>query len=112
MPRLILSKYRGTGGPVFVDPAPDPNPIAPAMLDGAQSVGIPTFENQNGRMMEGSGGASIIDLLARDGKRMSVFRAYVFPYMDRPNLTVLTHPLVTRLTFDGKRATGVENYLR
>jgi hypothetical protein len=59
-------------------------------------------------MMEGSGGASIIDLLARDGKRMSVFRAYVFPYMDRPNLTVLTHALVTRLTFDGKRATGVE----
>src|SRR5437016_11033729 len=28
--------------------------------------------------------------------------------MDRPNLTVLTHALVTRLTFDGKRATGVE----
>src|SRR6266404_6719894 len=101
-------KYRGTGGPVFVDPAPNPNPIAPAMLDGARSVGIPTFENQNGRMMEGSGGASIIDLLARDGKRMSVFRAYVFPYMDRPNLTVLTHALVTRLTFDGKRATCVE----
>ena len=101
-------KYRGTGGPVFVGPAPDPNPIAPAMLDGARSVGIPTFENQNGRMMEGSGGASIIDLLARDGKRRSVFRAYVFAYMDRPNLTVLTHALVTRLTFDGKRATGVE----
>src|SRR5260221_7824565 len=101
-------KYRGTGGPVFVDPAPNPNPIAPAMLDGARSVGIPTFENQNGRMMEGSGGASIIDLLARDGKRMSVFRTYVFPYMDRPNLTVLTHALVTRLTFDGERATGVE----
>ena len=101
-------KYRGTGGPVFVEPAPNPNPIAPAMLDGARSVGIPTFENQNGRMMEGSGGASIIDLLARDGKRMSVFRAYVFPYMDRPNLTVLTHALVTRLTFAGKGATGVE----
>src|SRR5215475_13231038 len=29
-------------------------------------------------------------------------------YMDRSNLTVLTHALVTRLTFDGKRATGVE----
>ena len=28
--------------------------------------------------------------------------------MDRPNLTVLTHALVTRLTFEGKRATGVE----
>jgi hypothetical protein len=29
-------------------------------------------------------------------------------YMDRPNLTVLTHALVTRITFAGKRATGVE----
>src|SRR5260370_34169056 len=59
-------------------------------------------------MMEGSGGASIIDVLARDGKRLSVFRTYVFPYMDRPNLTVLTHALVTKLTLEGKRATGVE----
>src|SRR5467141_5085548 len=100
--------YRGTGGPVFVQPAPDPNPIAPAMLEGARSVGIPTFENQNGRMMEGEGGASIADLRVRDGKRQSVFRSYTFPYMDRPNLTVLTHALVTRITLEGKRATGVE----
>jgi choline dehydrogenase-like flavoprotein len=101
-------KYRGTGGPIFVEPAPNPNPIAPAMLEGARSIGIPIFENQNGRMMEGEGGASILDLRARNGKRQSVFRSYVFPHMDRPNLTVLAHALVTRLTFQGKRATGVE----
>jgi choline dehydrogenase len=101
-------KYRGTGGPVFVQPAPDPSPIAPALLDGARSVGIPTFENQNGRMMEGAGGCSIQDVRVRDGKRQSVFRSYTFPYMDRPNLTVLTQALVTRITFEGKRATGVE----
>src|SRR5262249_51105915 len=53
-------------------------------------------------------GASIIDLRVREGKRQSVFRSYVFPIMDQPNLTVLTHALVTRLTFDGKRVTGVE----
>jgi len=101
-------KYRGTGGPVFVQPAPDPNPVAPAMLEGARSVGIPIFASHNGRMMEGEGGASIMDVLIRDGKRQSIFRAYVFPYMDRPNLTVLPHALVTRVTFEGKRATGVE----
>jgi choline dehydrogenase-like flavoprotein len=44
----------------------------------------------------------------REGKRQSVFRSYTFPVMDQPNLTVLTHALVTRLTFEGKRATGVE----
>ena len=101
-------KYRGTGGPVFVQPAADPSPVARAMLEGTRSVGIPTFENQNGRMMEGAGGSSILDLRVRDGKRQSVFRSYTFPYMDRPNLTVLAHALVTRITFAGKRATGVE----
>jgi choline dehydrogenase len=101
-------KYRGTGGPVFVQPAPDPNPIAPAMVEGASSIGIPTFESNNGRMMESDGGASILDLRIRDGKRQSVFRSYTFPYMDRPNLTVLTYALVSRVVFQGKRATGVE----
>jgi choline dehydrogenase len=60
-------KYRGTGGPVFVQPAPDPSPIAPAMVEAARSVGIPTFENHNGRMMEESGGAAILELRIRDG---------------------------------------------
>jgi choline dehydrogenase len=101
-------EHRGTGGPVFVQPAPNPNPIAPAMLEGARSVGIPTFDSNNGRMMEGDGGASIFDLRLRDGKRLSVFRSYTFPYMDRKNLTVLSHALVTRLALEGNRATGVE----
>jgi choline dehydrogenase len=101
-------KYRGFGGPVFIQPAPDPNPIAPAMVEGARSVGIPGFENQNGRMMEGDGGASIVDLNIQDGRRHSIFRAYTFPYMNCPNLTVLTQALVTRVTIEGKKATGVE----
>jgi choline dehydrogenase len=101
-------KYRGTGGPVFVQPAPNPNPLAPATVEGCRSVGIPTFENPNGRMMEGGGGASISDARTRDGKRQSVFRSYVFPLMDHANLTVLTDALVTRLTFEGSRTTGVE----
>src|SRR5882757_7488298 len=93
-------EYRGTGGPVHVEPALDPNPIAPAALEGARSVGIPTFENQNGRMMESGGGASIIDLIVRDGYRQSVFLSYLFPYLGRPNLTVFTGALVTRVTFN------------
>jgi len=101
-------KYRGTGGPVFVQPAPDPNPVAPAMVEAARSVGIPTFQSQNGLMMEGGGGASIMDLRVRDGMRQSVFRSYAFPYMDRPNLTVLCHALLTRLVMSGKQASGVE----
>src|SRR6516164_9489637 len=101
-------RYRGTGGPVFVQPKQDPKPAAPALFERIRSLGIPIFENPNGRMMEAGGGASVPDMRIRYGKRQSVFRSYVFPYMDRPNLTVLSHALVTRLTFEGKRVTGVE----
>ncbi len=50
-------------------PAPDPNPIAPAMLAAARSVGIPTFADQNGVLMEGGDGAALVNVLIRDGKR-------------------------------------------
>jgi choline dehydrogenase len=99
---------RGTGGLVYVEPARDPNPIAPVMLEAARALGIPTFDDQNGAMMEGEGGGAIANLRIRDGRRLSVFRTYTHPYMDRHNLTVLTGALVTRALFDGKRAVGVE----
>ena len=98
---------RGTGGPVFVAPPNDPNPIAVAAVDGAQSIGLPIYENSNGRMMEGPGGASIFDI-GPATVRDSVFRSYVFPYLDRPNLTVYTGALVTRLLIERDTVTGVE----
>jgi choline dehydrogenase len=100
--------YRGTGGPVFVQPAPDPNPLVAASLEAAASVGIPTYENPNGRLMETDRGAAVTDVRFREGRRESVFRSYVYPYLDRPNLTLLTHAVVQRLTFDRTRVTGVE----
>lgn len=101
-------RYRGTGGPVFVQPAPEPSPLASATLAGARSIGIPTFESPNGSMMEAASGASLTDLRVRNGKRESVFRSYTYPHMDRPNLTVLTDALVTRVSIVGSRAAGVE----
>ena len=91
-----------------MQPAADPSPIARAMLDAAGEIGIPTFEHPNGRMMEGEGGAAISDMLVRDGRRHSLYRAYLQPWLDRPNLTVLTGALVRRVIFDGRRVTGVE----
>src|SRR5215469_12624086 len=99
---------RGKGGLVHVEPARDPNPIAPAMLEAARSLGIPTFDDQNGEMMEGDGGAAITNVRIHDGRRLSLFRTYTYPYMDRQNLTVLTRALVVRVALVGKRAVGVE----
>jgi len=97
-------EHRGTGGLVYVQPAPDPSPIAHAFLEGARSVGLPIFDSPNGRMMESAGGCAIADLRIYNNRRLSVFRSYTYPYMHRPNLTVLTNALVTRLIFAGKRA--------
>jgi choline dehydrogenase len=101
-------RHRGTAGPVFVQPLQNPSPAAPALFEKIRSLGIEIFENQNGRIMEADGGAAVADMRIRDGKRQSIFRTYVFPHMDQPNLTVLPHALVTRLTFEGSRTTGVE----
>ena len=100
--------YRGTGGPMVVAPAPTPHPLVAALLDGARSVGIPTFESPNGRMMEGQGGAASRDMIACDGRRQSVYRSYVAPVLGQQNLTVFPEALVTRVSFSGRRATGVE----
>jgi choline dehydrogenase len=101
-------KRRGAGGLLFVQPAPDPNPIAPAMVVGAASLGIKAFDDAMGPMMETDGGAALNNLRVRGGQRLSVFRSYVYPAMDRPNLTVLCSALVLRVLFENRRAVGVE----
>jgi choline dehydrogenase len=102
------SRYRGNSGPVWVQPASEPSPVAHAMLDAARELGIPTFDHPNGEMMEGCGGAAISDILVRDGRRQSLYRAYVHPWLDRPNLTVLTDTVLQRVVIEGRRAVGVE----
>lgn len=101
-------QYRGTGGPVWVQPAAAPSPLALAMLEAARELDIPVYDHPNGRMMEQAGGAAITDMLVREGRRHSLYRAYVRPWLDRPNLTVLTGALVLRVVFRGQRARGVE----
>jgi choline dehydrogenase-like flavoprotein len=102
------ASYRGSGGPIFVQPAPNAHPLALATVDAARAAGIPTYQSPNGRMMEENRGAAITDLRWRDGKRLSLFRTYVTPHLGKPNLTVVPQALVTRVIFDGARATGVE----
>jgi choline dehydrogenase len=99
---------RGRGGNVYVQPAPNPNPIASAFLKAAEAYDIQTFEDQNGVMQEGPGGAAITNVRIRDGRRLNIPSSYLYPVMDQPNLTVLTRAYVNRLTLEGSTVTGVE----
>ncbi len=99
---------RGQGGPLYIEPAQDPNPIAAALLNAAALSGIPTFAGHNGTLMESADGASLLESCLHDGKRQSVFRSYVYPYIGRSNLSVAVRTKVTRILFEGDRAIGVE----
>ncbi|HST44131.1 MAG TPA: GMC family oxidoreductase N-terminal domain-containing protein [Luteimonas sp.] len=99
---------RGHGGPVHVETARYPQPEALAMVEAAESLGLPVFASPNGAMMEGRGGVALEDLIVKDGRRASMYRAYVWPKRHQANLTVLTRAHVHRLVFDGTTVTGVE----
>lgn len=99
---------RGVGGPVYVQPLPEPHPIARAFTEAAGACGIPAFEDSNGEMMEGAGGCALLNVTLRGDRRASIFGAYVNPAKKKPNLTIAAGATVTRLLFQGLRTTGVE----
>lgn len=98
---------RGKGGRLYVTPVLDPNPVAPAFLDACASVGIPTFDDMNGSMMEGAGGAALANVRIRDGVRRSIAADYLWDTLKRPNITLLTDATVHRIEMDGTTAKGV-----
>jgi choline dehydrogenase len=98
---------RGKGGPVWVQTAQNPCPLAPAMLEAAAAAGIPTFDDHNGAMMEDDGGAALANLIVKDGHRRNMPVDYLYPVMDQPNLTILTAALVHKVDLVGRKATGV-----
>jgi len=100
------NEWRGAGGPVHIRTAGDPHPTAPAFLEAARQMGFPIIDDMNGPMREGAGYINMN--IAADGSRVSSARAFLRPNLDRKNLTLLLNANVTKVVFDGDRATGVE----
>jgi len=102
-------RYRGQGGNVVVGlPEAPVNPVAPALIEAAGAFGMPKVVDLNAETMEGVGGAGMPNLIVKDGRRISMAAAYIHPYLDRGNLTVLLGAHVNRLKLSGKHVTGVE----
>ncbi len=96
---------RARGGPVNVIDIPRPNPLVRRFLAAADSLGLPRCADFNGGDPEGFGPRQAA---IRNGRRESGVTAYLNPVRHRPNLKIVTGALVTRVLFDGRRATGVE----
>ena len=97
--------FRGHEGPLVLERGPVTNPLFGAFFEAVQQAGYPLTDDVNGFRQEGF---AAFDRNLRRGRRLSAARAYLHPVMGRPNLDVRTRALVTRVLFDGKRASGVE----
>jgi choline dehydrogenase len=99
------SDQRGTGGPIYVAPPAEPNPLATAFIEGSRSIGLPVMDDINASDPLGAG---YFNFTVRDGRRFTVADGYLRPALSRANLTVVTHAHTDRVLIEGARCTGVE----
>lgn len=98
-------EWHGQGGPLNVKDLTSPNRFGPIFTQAAHEAGFPINLDFNGASQEGVGPYQVTH---KNGERWSAAKGYLTPNLNRPNLLVITQAQVTRILFEGKRATGVE----
>lgn len=98
---------RGKSGPVRITDreARETDALSDAFILACRTAGIPETPDYNVVSYEG---VRYLEQTAHDGRRWSTAVAYLRQARRRPNLIVRTHARVSRIVFDGTRATGVE----
>jgi choline dehydrogenase len=104
-PRMASEQLRGTSGPLVLERGPATSPLFQAFFAAVAQAGYHLTDDVNGYRQEGF---APFDRNIHRGRRLSAARAYLHPVLDRPNLKVLTRAFVTKIRFDGTRATGAE----
>jgi choline dehydrogenase len=100
------SQWRGAEGPIGVrDIDGEAHPLSHAYVAAAEAAGHARNADFNGADQEGVG---FYQINTAGGFRASAARGYLRPALKRPNLRLLREAMVTRVIFDGRRATGVE----
>ena len=99
------SAWRGGTGPLGTEFAKTTDPIFPAWIEAAKAAGIPNTTDYNAASQVGFGRGQYT---IRNGRRSSAATAFLKPAMRRPNLTVETQALVTRVILRGTTAAGIE----
>ncbi|HEY5701144.1 MAG TPA: choline dehydrogenase [Gammaproteobacteria bacterium] len=102
-------EYRGHDGPLMVSTGACDNPLFEAFIEAGVQAGYPYTEDMNGFQQEGFGP---MDMTVFRGRRCSAARSHLKPAMQRPNLTVQSRTLCSRIVFDKGRAVGVETVHR
>ena len=101
--------FRGESGPLKLERGPSKGPLFKAFFKATEDAGYPRTDDVNGYKQEGF---ARFDRNVYRGRRLSAARAYLYPAMKRPNLTVKTRAMVTKVLFEGERAVGVEAIIK
>jgi choline dehydrogenase len=101
------SEVHGTEGYLYTS-AMDRSPICAKVVEAGMQLGLEYREDVND-LPPGAGPSIGWCQQTRGGRRRaSTARSYLRPALKRPNLQLVTHALVHRIVFDGKRAIGVD----
>ncbi|MBP0578119.1 GMC family oxidoreductase N-terminal domain-containing protein [Labrys sp. LIt4] len=102
----FIDSYHAAGGPLGVSIPINPLPINEAFIRAGQEYGLPYNADFNGASQEGVGHYQVT---VRDARRSSAAAAYLKPLKGkRPNLSIRTDVMVTRILVEKGRAVGVE----
>jgi 4-pyridoxate dehydrogenase len=99
------NEFRGGDGPLGTCWSTFNDPLAEAYTAASRAAGLRWNADLNSGNNEGIGRNQNT---IRNGRRCSAAVAYLRPAMKRPNLTVETRALVSRILLDRSRAVGVE----
>ena len=97
--------YHGTEGPLGVSDLGHINGMTRGFVRAAQDVGHPYNHDFNGAQQAGVG---FCQTTIRENRRSSSARAFLYPHLKNPQLTLLTGAFATKVQIEKGRAVGVE----
>lgn len=101
----IKNQYHGNNGPLSVIDLHSDNPLQQKYIAAAKEQGYRILDDFNGEEQEGLGVYQVTHI---NGERCSSARAYLFPHLERKNLTVETSAQTQRILIENGVAVGVE----
>lgn len=96
--------FHGQEGPLSVEDRRYTHELTTSFVESAVSAGMKRNDDFNGAEQEGVGDYQVT---CKGGARWSTYHGYLKPAMGRPNLTVTTGALASKIELSGEHATGV-----
>jgi choline dehydrogenase len=97
-------EYHGKGGPLSVTKHIPDDRLFPRFMETVRKLGYKTQTDHHGPDQEGWGSP---DISIHQGRRGSTAARFLYPAMKRPNLTVITGALATRVEVENGRAVAL-----